>query len=380
MTMTESMQPIERILKAMNSTAACLRLYADDHPIVAQSLEATYRALAHLLASRAESTLLLIENEWVWNGRPLGPAAQRNGRLMKELAERGIESITFRRDLRREDFFAFLRDIARGPGDSMQSSATIKFGRLLLKTNGVLLPALTTQAEDRVDAFADVREKKAEHLQELYSQIARMKKIDIKGVDDVVSAFIQSFAYGVSPIRLLYGIRGADEYTYTHMVNVCILTMSQAESLGFKGRHLYDIGVASILHDAGKLFIPKDILNKPGRLTQEERTVVETHSARGANFILTQKGMPKLAVVSALEHHIRYDGTGYPSIAGGYRTHIVSQMITIADIFDAMRSRRSYKEPASMETIMGILNKEKGTTFNPMLVENFKRLLAQAGC
>ena len=112
-------------------------------------------------------------------------------------------------------------------------------------------------------------------------------------------------------------------------------------------------------------------------MTDDERSVIETHSAKGANFILTQKSIPRLAVLSALEHHIRYDGSGYPNVSRDYRPNIVSQMITISDVFDAMRSRRPYKEPASMETIVRILNAEKGVTFNPMLVENFLRLLGK---
>jgi HD-GYP domain-containing protein (c-di-GMP phosphodiesterase class II) len=367
-------QPIERVLGTINAASNHLRLYADDHPAVAQSLETAYRGLTQLLGSRGDITLLLIENEWVCKEQPLSTTSQRYGRLMKNLEERGIESITFRRNLRREEFFKFLKSMARGENEDIRNSGTISFGRLLFKSNSAETP-LSSQVEDRLGCFADMSQKKFEDLKTIYHQIVRKKKIDFQGVDDIVSAFIKSFAHGVSPIRLLLDLRRADEYTYTHMVNVCILTMSQAESLGFQGTHLYQIGIASILHDAGKLFIPQEILNKPGRLTPDERSVIETHSARGANFILTQKSIPRLAVVSALEHHIRYDGTGYPSVSSGYRTNIVSQMITISDVFDAMRSRRPYKEPASVETIVRILNDEKGVTFNPMLVDNFMRLL-----
>jgi len=369
-------QPIERVLGTINAASNHLRLYADDHPVVAQSLETAYRGLTQLLGSRGDTTLLLIENEWVCKEQQVATTGQRYGRLMKNLEERGIESITFRQDLRREEFFKFLKSMARGENEVIRNSGTISFGRLLFKSNSAE-PPLSPQAEDRLGCFADMSQKKFEDLKAIYHQIVRMKKIDFQGVDDIISAFIKSFAHGVSPIRLLLDLRCADEYTYTHMVNVCILTMSQAESLGFQGTHLYQIGVASILHDAGKLFIPQEILNKPGRLTPDERSVIETHSARGANFILTQKSIPRLAVVSALEHHIRYDGTGYPSVSGGYRTNIVSQMITISDVFDAMRSRRPYKEPASVETIVRILNDEKGVTFNPMLVDNFMRLLGR---
>jgi HD-GYP domain-containing protein (c-di-GMP phosphodiesterase class II) len=129
------------------------------------------------------------------------------------------------------------------------------------------------------------------------------------------------------------------------------------------------------MHDAGKLFIPEEILNKPGKLSNEERAVIETHTTKGARYILGLENIPRIAVLGALEHHIKYDGTGYPSIKGKWNPNIVSQMIAIADVFDAMRSRRSYSEPKSNERIIQILTEEKGTTFNPFLVDSFIKLI-----
>lgn len=375
MTTRAPSHPIERVLRAINAATTHLRLYAEDHPVVAQSMETAFRELAHFVGDREETTLLRVDDQWVWKERPLAASGQRYGRLMKELEERGIESITFRRGVRRDEFHSFLKSMARGGGEG--GGETISCGRLILRAEAPEPPP-SPQAEDRFGQYLDVRRQKYDDLKAIAHQIRRQRKIDIRGVEDVVGAFIKGFAGGVSPIRLLLDLRSADEYTYTHMVNVCILTMSQAEALGFRGPRLYEIGVAAILHDAGKLFIPGEILNKPGRLTPEERTVIETHSARGANFILSQAAIPRLAVVAALEHHIRFDGTGYPNIGNGYRANIVSQMIAIADVFDAMRSRRPYKEPAPLEVIVRILNDGKGAGFNPTLVESFLRLIARA--
>lgn len=375
-TATASDHPIDPVLRAINAATTHLRLYAEDHPAVSLSVETAYREIARFVGEREETTLLLIDNEWVWKERPLAVSGPRYGRLMKELEDRGVESITFRRPLCREEFSAFLKQMARGGGAGFEGGETISFGRLLLRRHGPG-PTDGSADEERLEALAESRRKRLDDVRSIHHQIQRHRKIDLRGVEEVVGAFIQSFARGISPIRLLFDLRSADEYTYTHMVNVCILTMSQAEALGFQGPRLYEIGVASILHDAGKLFIPTEILNKPGRLTPEERSVIETHSARGANFILSHRAIPKLAVLSALEHHIRFDGSGYPQIGGGYRTNIVSQMITIADVFDAMRSRRPYKEPAPLGAILQILSAEKGVTFNPVLVDNFLRLLAR---
>jgi HD-GYP domain-containing protein (c-di-GMP phosphodiesterase class II) len=129
------------------------------------------------------------------------------------------------------------------------------------------------------------------------------------------------------------------------------------------------------MHDAGKLFIPGEILNKPGKLTEKERTIIESHTTKGARYIIGLENIPRIAVLGALEHHIKYDGTGYPLIRKNWNPNLVSQMIAVADVFDALRSRRSYSEPKSTEQIISILTKEKGTAFNPFLVDHFIKLL-----
>ena len=237
------------------------------------------------------------------------------------------------------------------------------------------MPTLSEEEKESLEELMEVRDLKYSEIKQLYHSMKAQKQVDVRGVDDMIKSFIKGFAHGLNPINLLASMKSADEYTFTHVVNVCILTMSQAESLGFKGKHLYQIGIASALHDVGKLFIPDEIISKPGKLTQNERKIIEGHSVKGARYILRMKEIPKLAVLGALEHHIRYDGTGYPELKGEWQPNIVSQMISIADVFDAMRSRRPYQEPKPMALILKILEEEKWTTFNPALVDNFFNLI-----
>ena len=135
--------------------------------------------------------------------------------------------------------------------------------------------------------------------------------------------------------------------------------------------------MAAMLHDVGKLFIPDEILSKPGMLTPEERKVIETHTVKGARYLMGLDGIPKLAVLAALEHHLKYDGSGYPSMKGGWRPNIVSQIIQIADVFDAMRSKRAYQNLIPLEKIIDLLKKGSGTSFNPQLIEHFLKLIRQ---
>jgi HD-GYP domain-containing protein (c-di-GMP phosphodiesterase class II) len=310
---------------------------------------------------------------------PLKTNNSRVNQFARILRENAIEHITFNSGISKQDFYLFVKQLANPEGEAIKSSEYLKLGKVELRVDEKAIEqediTLSDDEKEHLLALSSVRDDKLSEIRMMYSQISKRKAIDISAVDELIKAFIRGFSYGINPIHMLAKLKSVDEYTFTHVVNVCILTMNQAESLGFKGEQLYQIGIASVLHDSGKLFIPNEILNKPGRLTDDERSIIETHTLKGAQYILGLKNIPKLAVLGSLEHHINYDGTGYPNISKKWRPNIVSQMIAIADVFDAMRSRRVYKEPKPVSLIVKILTEEKGTSFNPLLVDNFLKII-----
>ena len=108
-------------------------------------------------------------------------------------------------------------------------------------------------------------------------------------------------------------------------------------ALGIDGQLLHDIGLAAMLHDMGKLFLPEEVLTKPGKLDEKEWELMKLHPVRGAQYLLSTPGVPQLAVITAYEHHMNYDLSGYPQVPQGWRQHLCSQMTTISDFFDALR-------------------------------------------
>jgi len=373
--------PHSEILKVITNISAAvtnMQLYSDQHPQVQHYLEIAHFELTKFLLNKEETTLLLVNDRIVCDQKPIpytGPLCSQFIRILRKLS---IERVTFVSGITVEELQEFLRDLIAPNQGSVRSCNHVKLGKLEIRVdceNASSTDALSEKEKEALLAMQGLCEARIEDIREIYSRIARCQPIDTRGLGDIVDTFARAFSYGVSPLQMLASLRSADEYTFTHVVNVCILTMSQAESLGFKGDTLYEIGISSALHDAGKLLIPGEILSKPGALTREERSIMESHTTRGAHYILGLKGVPKLSVLAALEHHIKYDGTGYPLISKDWKPNIISQMITISDVFDAMRSRRCYKEPKPMERIIEILEAEKGTSFNPFLIENFIKLI-----
>jgi HD-GYP domain-containing protein (c-di-GMP phosphodiesterase class II) len=379
---------LSRVLAQLNAAITNTGLYSPAHPQVAQYVEKAYAVLTELLLQEPEVTVMLIADELIVENKPLsatGPASYVVN-FTRILKKKGIERLTFVAGLPLPELQSLIRDLASPDATSIRSTASVKLGKVELRVKrpeeGTDAPAAPGLAEvpsevqqEALQELLTLTAAELDELKELYLSVKRHKKIDVRGVDDMVKGFIRGFRQELNPLSLLASLKSMHEYTFTHVTNVCILTMSQAETMGFTGEHLHQIGVASLLHDVGKVFIPEGILNKAGKLTDEERKIMETHSLKGARYLMGVEGIPKLSVLAALEHHLKYDGSGYPSIKGGWRPNIVSQIITVADVFDAMRSKRSYQEAHPVEFIANVLTKGSGKSFNPDLVSHFLKMI-----
>jgi HD-GYP domain-containing protein (c-di-GMP phosphodiesterase class II) len=365
-------------------------LYSPAHPQVAQYVDKAYGLLDTLLQSKPDVTLLLIGDDLVADNRPLPSDSSYVTNFTRILRRKAIERLSFLAGVQKAELQEFIRDLASPDAASVRSSPGIKLGKVELRvissdaaghlTGGVSAGeggsgAAAGVPDEGLEDLLALTAAELDELKEAYLSIKKHRKIDVRGVDEMVKGFIAGFRQEINPLSLLASLKSIHEYTFTHVTNVCILTMAQAESLGFSGEHLHSIGVASLLHDVGKIFIPEEILSKPGVLTAEERKVIETHTVKGARYLMGVEGIPKLAVLAALEHHRKFDGSGYPSIKGGWTPNITSQMISVADVFDAMRSSRAYQGAIPLAKIVDVLRKGSGVSFNPQLVEHFLRLI-----
>ena len=376
---------LSRVVSQLTAAVMNTSLYSPTHPQVAQYIDKANIVLAEILQHKPEVTLLLIGDDLVAENRQLVStgAASYVTNFTRILKKKAIERITFVAGLPKDELQGLIQDLASSDAASVRSTTFVKLGKVELRikkqdeqeTLASMIAAAPEESQEVFQELLSLTESELNELKELYLRAKRHKKIDVRSVDDMVMGFVKGFRQEMNPLSLLASLKSVNEYTFTHVTNVCILTMSLAEYVGFTGEHLHRIGVASLLHDIGKIFIPDEVLSKPGMLTPAERKMVETHTVKGARYLMGVEGVPKLAVLAALEHHQKFDGNGYPSIKGGWTPNITSQLISVADVFDAMRSKRSYQESHSLEKIEGVLTKGKGTSFNPILVDYFLKMI-----
>ena len=366
------------IIKGLTSAVANARIYFPSHPQVKLQIDAAYMGIRRALERLTELTLIRVADEIIVGHTPIRTKDVALEKFAAELARNGLSRVTFQKGLTLGELTVWVMAVASPAESAVYSSQNIQVGKLEIPARGPAIEEpLPIEGGRRLEAelFYDT---KLIEIRRLYEGVLGGETLNPVRLERIVFAFARVFHRGANPLRLLAFLRSVDEYTYTHVANVFILTISLAETIGVDGRHLVDIGIASLLHDMGKLFVPAEVLNKKSKLSPDEWRTIQSHTIRGASYLMGISGIPQLAILAALEHHIRYDGSGYPMLAEGYTPHIVSQMVAITDAFDAMRSRRSYQEAKPMEYILNILQKEKGVAFNPMLVDAFIGLVTES--
>jgi putative nucleotidyltransferase with HDIG domain len=175
----------------------------------------------------------------------------------------------------------------------------------------------------------------------------------------------------------LLELRQFDEYTTTHSLNVSVLTMALAEYIGLGPREVRTFGVAGLLHDLGKVRVPTEILNKPGKLTDDERAVMQRHPSEGARLIITSDRDLDLAAAVAYEHHIMIDGGGYPRCHFHRACHPASVLVHVCDVYDALRTNRPYRAAWESERVLGYIMERAGSEFDPDVAGKFVLMMKE---
>lgn len=209
------------------------------------------------------------------------------------------------------------------------------------------------------------------HAHEFMDDVRKGKDVDYRDAKPVVDGFIESVFRNESAAATLFKLRRFDEYSYTHCINVGVLAIILGKYLGLDKDTLSLLGLSGLFHDVGKGRIPEDILNKPDRLSPSELNIMKTHPLESYR-ILSAKGGPTKEILSgAVEHHERFDGTGYPRGLTGTEIGLFGRIISIVDVYDALTSKRVYKEAMPVSKALSLMYQWRDSTFAPNSIEQF---------
>jgi len=358
--------------------AAALRasqLYKSGHPIVGRNAAAFAEVLALFHARQAQVTIGLVGDDLVVQGIPVSRAADTLGDLMKRLRAAGVERIAIARDVSDDELAAFVRGLgelaAQGEGDRAADRLFfphIRVGRLEVDGGH----ATDAAGQETVRQLYGNAVSLAGHV---WQQAAGGTPPEPAAVRAAIDSLARAVARNRTALVALTALKRYDDYTFTHMVNVSILTMAQARSLGIDGALLREFGLAALMHDIGKVRTPVEILNKPDSLTPAEFAVMKRHTIDGAEILRETPEMPALAPIVAFEHHLRLDGAGYPDGVARSSLNLGTMLCSVADVYDAMRSQRKYQDAFPTDRILAVLQRNDGRQFDQRLVRRFAQLM-----
>ena len=197
------------------------------------------------------------------------------------------------------------------------------------------------------------------HLKQEVEKQTAVAKERQKRVERMALQMVQSLANTID---------AKDAYTNGHSTRVAKYSVMLAERMGYSGEKLEQLHFAALLHDIGKIGIPREIINKPSRLTDEEYLQIQSHPAIGAGILAEITEIPDIAI-GARWHHERYDGKGYPDKLVGEEIPELARIIGVADAYDAMTSKRSYRDVLPQEVVLGEIEKGRGSQFDPQIAE-----------
>jgi HD-GYP domain-containing protein (c-di-GMP phosphodiesterase class II) len=379
-----ALSAVDRLVVSLVAGINMRALYGSEHPALASHVDRILEAVtAACQEQRKDSlTFLVVDQDLVVENQPLRTGSLYHQQLIRALTRRGVERLTVARGLDAEECVRFLTPMALG--GVPVSTRYIVVGRVELQPSVVkegpgpgagagggpgagpghdsAIEALTAQSVDSArDAFTEFRTDRRGGLVRL---------------EQVVWSLMEALQRATREILPLAPLKTHDEYTFVHSVNVSLLTLAQARSFGIEGARLHAIGLAAFLHDVGKLRIPLEVLNKPGKLEGEEWRLMMSHAQEGATHLCGVEGSHPLAILVAYEHHMRYDGRpNYPVPRIGRRPTLASQMTSISDVYDAICTTRPYAKARSREFALSVLSGRVGTFHSPALVANFVRMV-----
>ena len=364
----------DEVLRRFAAGVRAGQLYAREHPLLARSVDGLLAVLKPLLQAAPSLTVGIVGDELVVADTPMAKASGAMTELIRRLKEQGIERISFDRGVTADEALAFMLAVAamapaRGGPEAKLAFPHIRLGRI-------------TAEERRDDGVASdmaaIRRLYANSVraaESVWESAATEGRPDLPAALQAVDGLADAVAQNRTAVVALTAMRSYDNYTFTHMVNVAILTMGQARTLGIEGKLLREFGLSALMHDIGKVRTPKEILNKPEKLTDQEFAIMRRHTVDGAEILRQTPEMPVLAPVVAFEHHLRLDGGGYPVGVKRAALNLGTMLCSIADVYDAMRSQRGYQEAFPTDRILTVLKRNDGLQFDQHLVRRFVQLL-----
>ncbi len=363
---------------------ATMNLYAEGHPARERALDNSYERLVRLFEGQERFDVSFVGAETVVGDRALTDLGAWD--WAPRLAGVGVERIEIDSGVTSDEYGRFVDDIWRRLNGRPDTSAearqmvetSIRFGPLLVReVGGGGHGDASGDALAMLGGFTGTLslQDEAATIDWIHDEVTLSERLPMGEVEAVVRSLSIAMQMEHRMLLPLLDLKRFDQYTTTHACNVSVLAMGLAERLGLGREEVRSFGVAGLLHDLGKIKIPREVLTKPGKLTDEERAIIQAHPVEGARIVLSRERGLGVAAVVAYEHHVCIDGGGYPTFRFARNCHYASRIVHVCDIYDALCTNRPYRDAWEPEKALTYLESRTGTEVDGDITRVFCELV-----
>ncbi len=362
-------------LTAVGQTLSALTLYPEGHKSREHAVDNVYEKLVDLHEQQHTAVFLFLGEEVVFAGQPIHEL--KDWEWSRRLAGIGVQRLEIDAQATRDELEELLDEIlARLNLRALDSTearqmrlGAIRYGRVGIGDEDKMDEELTTAT------LAFTLGEEADTIRWLHNEITSGQGLPLVEAESVVRSLAVAMHGDQHVMVPLLRLRQYDEYTTTHALNVCVLAMALAEWIGLGARDVRAFGIAGLLHDLGKVKIPREVLNKAGKLTASERQLMNSHPVHGARIIAHSQAELDVAAVVAYEHHVMINGGGYPTFQFARDCHFASKLVHVCDVYDALRTRRPYRGAWPSDKVLAYLEERSGLEFDGQLAHGFTQMV-----
>lgn len=353
----------DEVVRALAGLVKAQGLYPPGHAAVGRTARAVEEALRSALAGGVPLLLGATEGYLVLGPVAFLDASPQAAEIFEMLDSRGVEGVVIEPEVRGEEVARFCAWL-RSPGDEPWAGSEISLARL-------------RQGKGGWERALRAHRVAVEALEKACGELQEGRIPDPEAARSCVQEFSCILAENPALLRGLLLLKDYDRYTFHHSVNVSILALLLAQKEGFGTGDMDVLGVSGLLHDIGKTRTPASVVRKPDRLTGDEWRAMYLHPQHGRDILAEMGGVPDPVPLLVYEHHMRFDGGGYPPRSERYRTDRRTSLVTVADVYDAMTTHRSYSAPLALPEAVAAIERLRGNHLPAGAVECFLQVMGR---
>lgn len=359
-----------RILKSLAALRTVTGAYPAGHPMIADKLREANDAVQQHLMLGDSIRIDIIHGVVHLNGVPFAGEGDAHAHAL------GVDSIHISNRVRVDELQSLAELLWQLKPDAGGEPLGVSLARRQVQniTVGKLVPLDTRwrahQWPDRPASAVDPDYEESLALAEkTFDELSEGRALDMVRVRDLVQLLMCRVASSHAALAQILAVKQYENLTYCHSVNVAVLSLLLGRQLQLDDDTLLALVEAALLHDVGKTRIPLELVKKPGALDKRERRMIEAHTTLGAEILAQVDGLRPLTPLVALEHHRSVTGRGYPDLGDGVIPHAFSQIVSVADIYEAVTGARSYQAPTQPERACLLLARLAGDKLNAAMVK-----------